>query len=140
MRRASFKFIGAQSYGASFSVDGQRTNGGIFGSVTASQPSLEAVGDLNVMSNAFSAEYAGIANIRVTTKRGGADYHGSIFYNNKNSALSAWTLADKDTLFNYRAHLRSAHLQQAPLQYHRFRRLRWRSYSQGEEHLVLRGL
>ncbi|OJV42039.1 MAG: hypothetical protein BGO25_14790 [Acidobacteriales bacterium 59-55] len=96
-----YKFIGAQSYGASFSVDGQRTNGGIFGSVTASQPSLEAVGDLNVMSNAFSAEYAGIANIRVTTKRGGADYHGSIFYNNKNSALSTWTLADKDTLFGY---------------------------------------
>ena len=97
----NFKFIGAQSYGASFSVDGQRTNGGIFGSVTASQPSLEAVGDLNVLSNAFSAEYAGIANVRVTTKRGGADYHGSLFYNNKNSALSAWSLADKDTLFNY---------------------------------------
>ena len=96
-----FKFIGAQSYGASFSVDGQRSNGGIFGQATASQPSLEAVGDLNVMSNAFSAEYAGIANIRVTTKRGGADYHGSLFYNNKNSALSTWTLAEKDTLFNY---------------------------------------
>ncbi|MEO6981836.1 MAG: TonB-dependent receptor, partial [Edaphobacter sp.] len=96
-----YKFIGAQSYGASFSVDGQRTNGGIFGSVTASQPSLEAVGDLNVMSNAFSAEYAGIANIRVTTNRGGADYHGSLFYNNKNSALSTWTLANKDSLFNF---------------------------------------
>ena len=65
------------------------------------QPSLEAVGDLNVLSNTFSAEYAGIANIRVTTKRGGSQYHGSIFYNNKNSALSAWTLADKDTLANF---------------------------------------
>lgn len=97
----NFKFIGAQSYGASFSVDGQRSNGGIFGQATQSQPSLEAVGDLNVLSNAFSAEYAGIANIRVTTKRGGADYHGSIFYNNKNSALSAWSLADKDTLANF---------------------------------------
>jgi hypothetical protein len=96
-----FKFIGAQSYGASFSVDGQRSNGGIFGQATQSQPSLEAVGDLNVMSNAFSAEYAGIANVRVTTKRGGAGYHGSIFYNNKNSALGAWSLADKDTLFNF---------------------------------------
>ena len=96
-----FKFIGAQSYGASFSVDGQRSNGGIFGQATQSQPSLEAVGDLNVMSNAFSAEYAGIANIRVTTKRGGAGYHGSLFYNNKNSALSAWALADKDTLANF---------------------------------------
>ena len=30
----SFKFIGAQSYGASFSVDGQRSNGGVFGEPT----------------------------------------------------------------------------------------------------------
>ncbi len=82
-------------------MDGQRSNGGIFGQATATQPSLEAVGDLNVLSNAFSAEYAGVANIRVTTKRGGAEFHGSIFYNNKNSALSAWSLADKDTLANF---------------------------------------
>jgi Carboxypeptidase regulatory-like domain len=93
-----FKFIGAQSYGASFSVDGQRSNGGIFGQQTQTQPTLEAVSDLNVLSDTFSAEYAGVANIRVTTKRGGAGYHGSIFYNNKNSALAAWTLADKATL------------------------------------------
>ena len=91
----TFKFLGAQSYGASFSVDGQRSNGGIFGEPTASQPSLEAVGDINVLSNDFSAEYAGIANIRVTTKRGGSGYHGSLFYNNKNSALAAWTVQDK---------------------------------------------
>jgi hypothetical protein len=91
----SFKFIGAQSYGASFTLDGQRSNGGIFGEPTASQPSLEAVGELTVLSNNFSAEYPGIANIRVTTKRGGRDYHGSAFYNNKNSALAAWTLDDK---------------------------------------------
>jgi len=90
-----FKFLGAQSYGASFSLDGQRSNGGIFGEPTSSQPSLEAVGDINILSNDFSAEYAGIANIRVTTKRGGAGYHGSAFYNNKNSALAALTLQDK---------------------------------------------
>jgi hypothetical protein len=91
----SFKFLGAQSYGASFSLDGQRSNGGIFGEPTSSQPSLEAVGDINVLSQDFSAEYAGIANIRVTTKRGGSGYHGSLFYNNKNSALAAWTVQDK---------------------------------------------
>src|ERR1041385_5098744 len=39
----TFKFIGAQSYGASFSLDGQRTNGGIFGEPTSSQPSLETI-------------------------------------------------------------------------------------------------
>ena len=68
----SFKFLGAQSYGASFSVDGQRTNGGVFGEPTTSQPSLETIGELTVLSNSFTAEYAGIANIRVTTRRGSA--------------------------------------------------------------------
>ncbi len=90
----AFKFLGAQSYGANFSVDGQRSNGGIFSDHSSSQPSLEAVADINVLSNDFSAEYSGIANIRVTTKRGGAGYHGSAFYNNKNSALAAWTVQD----------------------------------------------
>lgn len=91
----SFKFIGAQSYGAAFTLDGQRSNGGIFGQPTASQPSLEAVGELTVLSNNFSAEFPGIANVRITTRRGSSGYHGSAFYNNKNSALAAWTLDDK---------------------------------------------
>jgi hypothetical protein len=91
----SFKFLGAQSYGGSFSLDGQRSNGGIFGEPTASQPSLEAVGEINILTTDFSAEYAGVANIRVSTKRGGSQYHGSLFYNNSNSALAAWTLDDK---------------------------------------------
>jgi len=68
----SFKFIGAQSYGASFSLDGQRSNGGIFAKPTASQPSLEAVGEINLLTSDFSAEYAGVANVRVSTKRGGS--------------------------------------------------------------------
>ncbi len=90
-----FKFLGAQSYGASLSLDGQRSNGGIFGEPTASQPSLEAIGELTVLSNDFTAEYAGVANVRIETKRGEKDYHGSAFYNNKNSALAAWNLRDK---------------------------------------------
>jgi len=89
-----FKFIGGQSYGGSFSVDGQRSNGGIFGQPTDSKPSLEAVDELNVLSNSFSAEYAGTANIRITTKRGQNQFHGSMFYNNANSALAALSLQD----------------------------------------------
>lgn len=89
-----FKFLGAQSYGASFSLDSQRSNGGIFGEPTQSKPSLEAVGEVNILTSDFSAEYAGIANVRVSTKRGGSEYHGSAIYNNKNSALAAWTLTD----------------------------------------------
>jgi hypothetical protein len=90
-----FKFIGALSYGAAFSVDGQRSNGAIFGEPTNSQPSLEAVGELTVLSNNFTAEYAGVANVRIDTKRGSDQYHGSIFYDNKNSALAAWSFGDK---------------------------------------------
>src|SRR5581483_8364002 len=45
----SFKYLGAQTFGASYSLDGQRSNGGIFGEPTSSQPSLEAVGELTVL-------------------------------------------------------------------------------------------
>src|ERR1043165_3688504 len=92
----SFKYIGGQSYGASFSLDSQRTNGGIFGEPTGSQPSLETIGELTVLSKNFSAEYSGIANIRIETKRGGNAYHGSLFYNNNNDALAAWNVQDKN--------------------------------------------
>ena len=96
-----FKFLGAQSYGAAFSVDGQRANGGVFGQQTQSKPSLESVGEFNVLSNGFSAEYAGIASVRISTKRGGSSFHGSLFYNNKNSALAAQTIADKSAAADF---------------------------------------
>ncbi|HEU0176411.1 MAG TPA: carboxypeptidase regulatory-like domain-containing protein [Blastocatellia bacterium] len=92
----SFKFIGGQTYGAAFSLDGQRSNGGIFGEPTQSQPSLETIGEVVVLSKNFTAEYSGIANIRVETKRGTKDVQGSLFYNNKNSALAAWNVQDKN--------------------------------------------
>jgi len=91
----TFKFIGFQSYGANFTLDGQRSTSTLDGSASTSEPSLEAVGELNVLSNDFSAEYAGISSIRVTTKRGTNQLHGSVFYNNKNSALAGLTLQDQ---------------------------------------------
>jgi hypothetical protein len=91
----TFKFLGFQSYGANFTIDGQRSTSTLDGSPSDSEPSLEAVGELNVLSNNFSAEYAGISSIRVTTKRGSNQYHGSAFYNNKNSALAGLTIQDQ---------------------------------------------
>ncbi len=96
-----FKFLGFQSYGANFTIDGQRSTNTIFGSPTTSEPSLEAVGELNVLSNDFSAEYAGIANIRITTKRGQNSFHGSAFYNNKNSALAALQIQDQQGIRDF---------------------------------------
>jgi hypothetical protein len=46
---STFKAIGSQSYGFSFSLDGQRNSGGVFDNETKSQPSLESVGELNVL-------------------------------------------------------------------------------------------
>jgi hypothetical protein len=97
----TFKFLGAQSYGASFSLDGQRSNGGVFGQPTNSQPSLETVGELTVLTSNFTAEYAGISNIRIVTKRGSDTVHGSLFYNNRNSALAAWSLTNKEALNSF---------------------------------------
>ena len=37
----------------------------------------------------------------MTTRRGGSEYHGSLFYNNKNSALASWDLRDKVALANF---------------------------------------
>src|SRR6266702_4749910 len=96
-----FKFLGFQSYGANFTIDGQRSTNTIFGSPTTSEPSLEAVGELNVLSSDFSAEYAGIGNIRITTKRGQSQFHGSAFYNNKNSALAALQIQDKQGIADF---------------------------------------
>ena len=91
----SFKFLGFQSYGANFTIDGQRSTSTLDGSPSASTPSLEAVGELNILSNDFSAEFAGISSIRVTTKRGTNQFHGSAFYDNKNSALAGLTIQDQ---------------------------------------------
>jgi hypothetical protein len=91
----TFKFLGFQSYGANFTIDGQRSTSTLDGSASASEPSLEAVSELNVLSNDFSAEYAGISSIRVTTKRGSNQFHGSAFYNNENSALAGLQIQDK---------------------------------------------
>lgn len=96
-----FKFIGSQSWGANFTLDGQRATGAGFGEPIGGQPSLESIGELTVLSNNFTAEYAGISNIRVTTKRGGNAYHGSLFYDNRNSALGAWSINDKIAQANF---------------------------------------
>jgi len=95
------KFLGFQSYGASFTLDGQRSTNTVFGSHSSSQPSLEAVSEVNVLSNDFSAEYAGIGNVRITTKRGENQFHGSIFYNNKNSALAALQIQDQQGIRDF---------------------------------------
>ena len=54
-----FKFLGARYYGATYIQDGQPSTGGIFGSITNSAPGLDAISEIKVLSNSYSAEYGG---------------------------------------------------------------------------------
>jgi hypothetical protein len=84
-----FKFLGARSYGATYIQDGQPSTGGIFGSITNSAPGLDAISEVKVLSNSYSAEYGGLAGVIVTTRRGTNAFSGSGFFDVNNDGLNA---------------------------------------------------
>jgi len=90
-----FNFLGSQSYGSNFSLDGQRANGGSFGDHT--RPTVSrAVGESNVMSNDFTRN---LQESRTSHQHEARRSHLSrvLFYNNKNSALAVMDPANKDS-------------------------------------------
>ena len=56
-----------------------------------SAPGLDAVSEMQVLSNSYSAEYGGLAGVIVTTKRGSSSYHGTGFYDFNSDSLNALT-------------------------------------------------
>ena len=74
------QFLGGRTYGVSYVQDGQASTNAIFGTVGNSAPGLDAIAEIQVLSNSYSAEYGGLAGVVVTTKRGGNNHHGSAFY------------------------------------------------------------
>src|SRR5437762_2461197 len=64
------QFLGGKTYGVSYIQDGQASTNAIFGTVGNSAPGLDAVSEISVLSNSYSAEYGGLACVVVTTKRG----------------------------------------------------------------------
>jgi len=84
-----FKFLGARSYGATYIQDGQPSTGGIFGSITNSAPGLDAISEVKVLSNSYSAEFGGLAGVVVTTRRGANRFSGSSFYDMNTDELNA---------------------------------------------------
>jgi hypothetical protein len=74
------RFLGARSYGVSYIHDGQPSSGGLFGTLTEASPGLEAIDEIKVLSNSYSAEFGGVAAVVVTTRRGGNRLAGSAFY------------------------------------------------------------
>ena len=83
------QFLGGRTYGVSYVQDGQASTNAIFGTVGNSAPGLDAIQEMQVLSNSYSAEYGGLAGVVVTTKRGGQQYHGSAFYDFNSSALNS---------------------------------------------------
>src|SRR5439155_24158963 len=67
----------------------------IFGTVGNSAPGLDAIAEMEVLSNSYSAEYGGLAGVVVTTKRGGNSYRGTGFYDFNGDGLNALTYNQK---------------------------------------------
>jgi Carboxypeptidase regulatory-like domain/TonB dependent receptor len=89
------QFLGGRTYGVSYIQDGQASSNAIFGTIGNSAPGLDAISEMEVLSNSYSAEYGGTAGVVVTTKRGGNTYHGTGFYDFNASGLNALTYNQK---------------------------------------------
>jgi Carboxypeptidase regulatory-like domain len=89
------QFLGGKTYGVSYIQDGQASTNAIFGTVGNSAPGLDAVSEISVLSNSYSAEYGGLAGVVATTKRGANSYRGTGFYDFNNNGLNALTYNQK---------------------------------------------
>ncbi len=85
------QFLGAKTYGVSYIQDGQASTNAIFGTVGNSAPGLDAIEELQVLSNSYSAEYGGLAGVVVTTKRGSQQYRGTGFFDYNSDSQNALT-------------------------------------------------
>lgn len=91
----AIQFLGGRTYGVQYVQDGQASTNAIFGSIGNSAPGLDAISELQVLSNSYSAEYGGLAGVVVTTKRGGNAYRATAFTDYNGSALNALTYGQK---------------------------------------------
>jgi hypothetical protein len=91
------QFLGGRTYGVSYVQDGQASTNAIFGTVGNSAPGLDAISEMQVLSNSYGAEYGGLAGVVVTTKRGGNKYKGNAFYDFNADNLNALTYGQKLT-------------------------------------------
>jgi hypothetical protein len=87
------QFLGGRTYGASYIQDGQPSSAGIFGELSNAAPGLDAISEVQVLSNSYSAEYGGLAGVIVSTKRGANKFHGTSFYDFNSNEMNALTYA-----------------------------------------------
>ena len=87
----AIQFLGGRTYGASYIQDGQPSSAGIFGELSNAAPGLDAIQEMQVLSNSYSAEYGGLAGVIVSTKRGANSFHGTGFSDFNSNELNALT-------------------------------------------------
>jgi hypothetical protein len=93
-----FGFIanGSTPRGNNFVLDGTSNNAEWLGGTPLIYPSLDAIQEVQVQTLNFSAEYGrnNGAIVNIITKSGGNDFHGSMFYSGRNTALDARNFFD----------------------------------------------
>ena len=81
---------GLQPYTTSVSIDGISTlNARLNGPVEDLFPSVEAISEFKVSAINNSAEFAQASDITTTSKSGGNEFHGALFWFHQNRALNA---------------------------------------------------
>ncbi len=83
-------FGGARSSSSYFNVDGLSSNSTGFGNqISDLSPSAEAIQEVSFSYVNSKAEFGEVGNVTAITKSGGNSFHGSLFWYNIHSALSA---------------------------------------------------
>jgi hypothetical protein len=87
---SNFSINGGQGYSNEIMIDGTPSTTGFFDQITT-MPSVDALEEFKVQSNAMSAEFGrtGGGVLNVTTKSGTNAFHGSLFEFLRNSVLGA---------------------------------------------------
>jgi trimeric autotransporter adhesin len=92
---AAFSVNGAQAGENNIMLDGLPIMGGGYNDPTII-PNLEGIQTVQVLANAYSAEYGrGSGQLSITSKSGTNGFHGLVSYENRNEALMANTAANK---------------------------------------------
>jgi len=95
---ASNPRVAGSSYwgGMNFNVDGAAFNdpgngGGAYSyrHGMSTLPSVDAVSEFKIDSNSMKPEFEGAASVTIVTKGGSNEFHGSLFYFNRNKATTA---------------------------------------------------
>jgi hypothetical protein len=89
-RTGAISVAGALPFMTSFSVDGISTQRVRYGGPSKELfPSVESIEEFKVASASNSAEFMQVTDLTTTTRSGSNQFHGTAFWFNQNSALSA---------------------------------------------------